>query len=93
MNRKRGPLARTKVAMQENSYSISNVPSEEESEISDALANVPRVNGVNGPEVITPSDIESVEGDSDDGDAWDLESLYEDTLGEMDDEQLFAGGE
>jgi len=68
--------------------------SDNESENTDALAGVPRVNGVkvNGLQDLDASDDGSAEA-SDDDDEWDAVSAFEETLGEMDDQHLFEGGE
>ena len=72
--------------------------SDDESEVTtDALAGVPRVNGVNGlngvqVKILEASDDGSVE-ESEDDEEWDIESVFEETLGEMDDQYLFEGGE
>jgi hypothetical protein len=80
--------------------SIKDVPayqivdlSDNDSENTDALAGVPRVNGVklNGLKDLDATDDGSEEGSDDD--EWDVESVFEETLGEMDDQHLFEGGE
>jgi hypothetical protein len=79
--------------------SIKDVPayqivdlSDNESENTDALAGVPRVNGVklSGLQDLDASDDGTAEGSDDE---WDVESVFEETLGEMDDQHLFEGGE
>jgi hypothetical protein len=71
---------------------IQDLTSEDESDIDDALLTVdPRVNGVNGVHDLDALDASEDDEDSDDG--WDAESLFEDTIEEMGDENLFDGGE
>lgn len=62
------------------------IDSEDESEIEDALAT--RVNGVN--QLVDPDEVgESSDNESDN--EWDLQSLIEDAIDEMSDEQLVSG--
>jgi hypothetical protein len=71
------------------------------SEISDVLAGLPRVNGNLTTNDLTPlehlngdvSDEEEQEGSDEEGDDWDVESIFEDTLAELDDQQLLDGSE
>ncbi|KAF4635805.1 hypothetical protein G7Y89_g2284 [Cudoniella acicularis] len=88
-------LTAHQAAIKEANLNVRDLSSEEESEIGDALAAVPRVNGVaiHGLEVLDASEEESADGDGDgdSDDEWEVESIFEDTLGEMDDQQLFDG--
>ena len=78
-------------------YAMLDMSDDESETVSDALACVPRVNGANGPngvpvKVLEASDDGSVEASEDD-EEWEAESVFEETLGEMDDQCLFEGGE
>jgi hypothetical protein len=78
-------------------YGVVDTSDDESETTADALAGVPRVNGVNGlnsvqVKVLEASDDGSVE-ESEDDEEWDIESVFEETLGEMDDQYLFEGGE
>ncbi|TVY16489.1 NAD-dependent protein deacetylase [Lachnellula arida] len=77
--------------------------SDDESETTpDALPGLPRVSGVNGNgngnglngsvqiEILEASDDGSLDGSEDD-EEWDIESVFEETLGEIDDQYLFQG--
>ncbi|RDL41840.1 Uncharacterized protein BP5553_01819 [Venustampulla echinocandica] len=87
-----------RASIKEASFKVIDLSSSpEESEIGEALAGVPRVNGVNG---VDGSEDESGDansdsgtgGDDDENEEWEIESIFEDTLGEMDDQQLFESG-
>jgi hypothetical protein len=70
---------------------IVNIPSEDdESDLEDALVADPRANGVKGLDELDASEDEA-EGSESEG--WEIDSLFESTLEEMGDENLFHGGE
>lgn len=74
-------------------YQVVDV-SDEESESTDTMAGLPRVNGVDGfsgVQLLETSDDEDSGLGSEDDD--DYDSTFDETVGEMDDQQLFAGGE
>lgn len=96
--------ARAQASIKEASFKVIDLSSSAESEIGEALAGVPRVtrngvNGVDGSDVESGDDANSQSGsggsgdDDDDNEDWEIESIFEDTLGEMDDQQLFESGE
>jgi hypothetical protein len=88
--------ASSKVASKEKRQATAKVIDMNDN--SDALHGVARVNGAatsNNTEIPTihVSEEEEQEGSDEDGDDWDVESIFEDTLAEMDDTHLFDGSE
>ena len=79
-------------------YDIVDTSDDESETTPDALADAPRVSGVNGlsgsvqVKILEASDDGSLDGSEDD-EEWDIESVFEETLGEIDDQYLFQGGE
>ncbi|TVY38768.1 NAD-dependent protein deacetylase [Lachnellula subtilissima] len=77
-------------------YDIVDTSDDESETTSDALADASRVSGVNGLsgsvqiKILEASDDGSLDGSEDD-EEWDIESVFEETLGEIDDQYLFQG--
>ena len=70
---------------------VLDLTSDDESDDNAHLTIHPRVNGVNGVHDLAALD--GSEGEENTDDEWDVESLFEDTIEEMGDENLFDGGE
>ena len=76
---------------------VHDLTSEDESDDDDAHLTIhPRVNGANGASANGVHDLASFDGSESEQnteDEWDVESLFEDTIEELGDENLFDGGE